>query len=152
MKTSTNLKRYCKPLMSLGRHGRFILLLLFSTSSIIHFHHEIILCYRAQQIFIKHFLKASPVVQWLRIYLSVQGVQYLIQEDFTSHTANRPVCSDFWTYVLRLQKPMSAKACAPHQQRPPQREACAQLESSPGLLQLEKALTQQWRPSTAKNK
>ena len=72
MKTSTNLKRYCKPLMSLGRHGR-ILLLLFSTSSITHFHHEIILCYSAQQIFIKHFLKASLVVQWLRIYLSVQG-------------------------------------------------------------------------------
>ena len=41
----------------------------------------------------------------------------------------------------------------PQQEKPPQWAACVQqLESSPCLLQLEKAHTQQWKPREAKNK
>ena len=53
----------------------------------------------------------------------------------------------------QLPKPVHPRACALQQEKPPQWEACSpQLKSSPRLLQLEKALEQQWRPSTAKNK
>ena len=47
----------------------------------------------------------------------------------------------------------NSRACAPQQETPQQWEASApQWESSPLWLQLEKAHTQQRRPSTAKNK
>ena len=42
--------------------------------------------------------------------------------------------------------------CALQPKKPPQREAWSpQLESSPYSMQLEKACTQQWRPSAAKH-
>ena len=45
------------------------------------------------------------------------------------------------------------RACAPQQETPPQCEALAlELESSPRSPQLEKAHTQQRKPSAAKNK
>ena len=50
-------------------------------------------------------------------------------------------------------EPVGPRGCAPQQEKPPQWEAFApRLESSSCTLQLEKAHTQQWRPSAAKNK
>ena len=64
------------------------------------------------------------------------------------------------THILR-RKPVCAtateawmpyRACAPAQEKPLQRESCPpQLESSPHLLQLEKAHVQQWRSNATKN-
>ena len=49
-------------------------------------------------------------------------------------------------------EPAGPRACAPQQEKPPQWEAFApRLECSSCTLQLEKAHTQQWRPSTAKS-
>ena len=49
-------------------------------------------------------------------------------------------------------EPMGPRACAPQQEKPPQWEAFApRLECSSCTLQLEKAHTQQWRPSAARS-
>ena len=46
-------------------------------------------------------LRTSLVVQWLRIHLSVQGmqVQYLFREDSTSHGASKPMCCSYWSLL-----------------------------------------------------
>ena len=50
-------------------------------------------------------------------------------------------------------EPTHSRACALQQEKPLHRKAHApQLESSPYSLQLEKIHTQQWRPTTIKNK
>ena len=55
------------------------------------------------------------------------------------------------THVPQLLKPKHPRARALQQEKPPQSEAHAlPRESSPHLLQLEKACAQQWRPSKAK--
>ena len=54
---------------------------------------------------------------------------------------------------MKLLKSTHPRAHALQQKKPPQWEACTpQLESIPHLLQLEKALIQQQRPRTTKNK
>ena len=63
-------------------------------------------------------------------------VQFLVQEDSTCPGATKPVHHNYWAHALR--------ACAPQQQKPPQRE-----DLTP---QLEKAQMQQWRLSAAINK
>ena len=77
----------------------------------------------------------SLVAQWLRIYLPVQGsrVWSLVQEDSTCCRATKPIYCNCW----RLRA-LEAVLC---EEKPPQCETHA--------LQLEKACTQQWRPSTA---
>ena len=58
-----------------------------------------------------------------------------------------------WAHVWQILKPTHPRACAPQQEKPPQWDVrTPQLESSPSLLQLEKAQVQQQRPSTAKKK
>ena len=71
----------------------------------------------------------SLVVQWLRVCFAVQGtqVQSLVWED---HTAMEQLTPCATTTEAR-----APKACAPQQEKPPQREAHA--------LQLEKACVEQ---------
>ena len=64
----------------------------------------------------------------------------LAQEDPECPGATKPVNHNYWVYAL---EPMRSRACAPQQNKPPQREACATTR--------EKAMQQQ-RPSTDKNK
>ena len=64
-----------------------------------------------------------------------------------------PASHNYWACMTQLLKPMCPTAHILQQEKPVQWEAHApQLESSPHLLQLEKAYVQQWRPSAAKNK
>lgn len=148
---STDLKRYCKPLMSLGRHGR-ILLLLSSTSSIDRF----IMKLSCVTIHNKYSLNISSRLPWWSVVGNLpvsagEKVQYLIQEDFTGHTANRPVHNDFLNLCAApTEKPTCPRACAPH--RSHHHERLCTTRKQPGSLQREKALTQQRRPNTAKYK
>ena len=85
------------------------------------------------------------------------GKSYMLQSN-SAHVpqllahALEPESCDHWACVLELLKPDQPRAHVV-QEMPPQGEAHAlQLGSGPYSLQLEKKLTQQWRPSTAKNK
>ena len=69
------------------------------------------------------------MAQWLRIRLPVQGtrVRALVQEDPTCHGASKPVRHNT---EPALQSPRATateghvpRACAPQQEKPPQREA-----------------------------
>ena len=86
--------------------------------------------------------KAPQVVHWLRIHLPMQGtqVQSLVWKDPTCHVTTKPVYHNYWAWALKLLKPKCPRACAPQQ------------ESSPHLLQQEKACIHQWSPSATKNK
>ena len=57
-------------------------------------------------------LRASLVVQWLRICLPMQGtrVRALVWEDPTCRSATRPVSHNYWA--------CASGACAPQQERP----------------------------------
>ena len=82
--------------------------------------------------------RASLVVQWLRICLSMQGtwVQSLVQEHPTCLGATKPVHHNY--------ESLRSRACAPQQEKPPQWKSPAlQLESSPRLPQIEKVCTKQ---------
>ena len=107
------------------------------------------------------------MVQWLRILLAIQvtKVGILVREDPTCHGPARSVGHNYrtwplepwtWNYragELKVLKPMSSRVGALQQEKVLQWEAQEpQLESSPRLPQLEKALAQQWRPSPVKNK
>ena len=101
--------------------------------------------------------RASLVVQWLRIYLPMQGtrVRALFWEDPTCHGATKPACHNYWAcaveptshscwaYMPQLLKPVP-RARALQQEKPRQWEAC--------MPQLEKAHEQQRRLNAAKNK
>ena len=52
----------------------------------------------------------------------------------------------------QLLKPKCLEPVLQNPEKPPQEASTLQLDSSPHLPQLEKALAQQWRPITAKNK
>ena len=80
--------------------------------------------------------EALRVVQWLSIHLPVQGtqVQFLVWKDPTYHVTTKPVHHNSWAWALKLLKPKCPRAGAPQQ------------ESSPYLLQQEKACIHQWRP------
>ena len=82
----------------------------------------------------------SLVEEWIRIHLPMQEtwVRSLVQEDPTYHEATKPMCHNYWAHALQQEKPQQGEACTPQQ-------------SSPCSLQLEKAHTQQWRPSAARN-
>ena len=74
-------------------------------------------------------------VQWLRICLPIQGkwVRSLVQEDFTCHGETKPLCHN-WACTL---EPMNCNWAHG-----------SQVESSSHAQQLEKARSQQGRPST----
>ena len=57
-------------------------------------------------------LGASLVVQWLRVFLPMQGtwVRALVWEDPTCHGATKPVSHNYWA--------CASGACAPQQERP----------------------------------
>ena len=84
----------------------------------------------------------SLVVQWLRICLPKQGTQVpsLVWEDPTCHGASKPVCHNYWAWVLELPKLAYLEPML-HSERSHLSE-----ESSSHLPQLEKALGQQQRP------
>ena len=100
-----------------------------------------------QKDIVKNTIGASLVAQWLRVCLPMQGtwVRALVWEDPTCHGATAPVSHNYW-------------ACASGALAPPTREAAivrgprTTMKSGPRSPQLEKALTQKWRPNTAKNK
>ena len=56
---------------------------------------------------------ASPVVQWLRIRLPMQGtrVRALVREDPTCRRATKPVCHNFWACAL---EPVRHNYWSPH--------------------------------------
>ena len=68
------------------------------------------------------FSWTSLVVQWLRIDLPMQGtwVQSLVPEGPVFYGTSKPTHHN---PVLRLLKPVIPTACAPQQEKPPQREA-----------------------------
>ena len=95
---------------------------------------------------IKKKVGASLVAQWLRICLPMQGtrVRALVWEDPTCRGATGPVSHNCWACV--------SGACAPQREAAIVRGPRTAMKSGPRLPQLEKALTQKWRPNTAINK
>ena len=87
---------------------------------------------------------AFLVAQWLRVCLPMQGtrVRALVWEDPTCPGATKPVSHNYWA--------CASGACAPQRERPRQWEARAPRWRGLRSPQLEKALTQKRRPSTAK--
>ena len=86
-------------------------------------------------------------------------VQALVREDPTCRGATKPVCQNYWACEPQLLSPRATttevrapRARALKQEKPPQWEARSGNESSPRLLQLEKARAQQRRPNAAKIK
>ena len=78
-------------------------------------------------------------------------VQSLIWEDRTCCRATKLMSHNYRACAVEPTSWGHWSPCAPQQEKPPQREAHAlQLESSPCLWQLEKALVQQWRRRAAK--
>ena len=94
----------------------------------------------------KEQLRASLVVQWLRIRLPMPGtrVRALVREDPTCRGATKPVRHSYWACALepashsywahepQLLSPRATttearvpRARAPQQEKPPQWEACA---------------------------
>ena len=97
----------------------------------------------------------SQVVRWLSICLPTQGtrVPSLVWEDSIHGGATKPVCRDYWAHMPPLLKAVCPKASAPQEKPPPRWKVYTpQLESSPHSPQLEKAHTQQRRPSSVKTK
>ena len=106
---------------------------------------------------IKRKERISPVVQWLRISLTVQRtlVQTLVQENSTC--VEQQACAPL--LLRRHSRASRATAAAPTclesvlcSKKPSRGEACTQTKSSPCSLQLEEAWAQQQRPSAAKIK
>ena len=89
------------------------------------------------------------MVQRLGIFLQCKGSWFDPRSRKIPHAtgryrATKPVCHNRWSLFTWARAP---------QEKPPQWEACAcQLESSPHLLQLEKAPAQQQRPSVPKSR
>ena len=101
----------------------------------------------------------SLLVQCLRIHLAMQRTLVLDWEDPWSGNIphvlkQQSPCATttevmLWSWRAATTEPECPKVCVLQQEKPPQGEAHApQLESSPLLLQLEKACLQQWWPST----
>ena len=101
----------------------------------------------------KTILGSSLVVQWLHLPKQRTQVPSLLWEDSTCREATEPVHSNCWSpSALGLSDLASTCACARQQEKLPQWEADAQLESSPSSSQLQKAHVQPWRPSAGKKK
>ena len=105
----------------------------------------------------------SQVMQWLRIRLAIQGIlaRSLIQEDPTCHRANKPMYHNHWASAIeaascnygahtpQLLKPECPGDCALQQEKA-MRSPHAARKSNPCLSQVQKALSQQQRPTAAK--
>ena len=93
----------------------------------------------------EHSDKISLVLQWLRIYLLMQGtrLQSLVWEDRTCQGTPKPVCHNSLAHV--------PWAYPPQQEKPPKWEALTpQLESNwPLLAATRESPEQLWRSSTA---
>ena len=61
--------------------------------------------------------RTSLVVQWIKIYLPMQGTQvrFLVGDDSTCCRATKPVGHDCWVHALQQAKPLQWEACAPQQ-------------------------------------
>ena len=66
-----------------------------------------------------------------------------------------PVCAlelgsrNYWGHVQQLLKPTQLRACAPQQEKPPQREPTCCREGQPLLAAIREKPAHRWRPSTA---
>ena len=87
------------------------------------------------------------MVQWLRIHLATQGTRVQTLGPERSHMAWRSKAHE-----LRLLKPVCLEPLFPTREATEVRSPCTAMESSPLPLQLDKACSQQRRPSTARNK
>ena len=108
--------------------------------------------------------RTSLVVQWIGICLPMQGTQVwsLIWEDFTCHGQLKPTGHSDWACTLKpvsssteavcctYQSPHACSLCSTARGATTMRSPYTALKSSPCSLQLEKARTQQPRPSTTK--
>ena len=105
--------------------------------------------------------RTSLAVQWIRICLQCcrTWVRSLVSEDLTCLGAAKPMHHNSWARMLQLLSPRAAtieahvpRACAPWFEKPLEQEArTPRWMSSPCSPQLEKALSQQRRPSATKN-
>lgn len=86
-------------------------------------------------------------VQWIVICLPVKAtwIQSLFQEDPRSHRATMPLCYNYWRMHFW-------SLCSATGEAPTVRSPSTTMKSSPCLLQPEKSLPKQQRPSGAKNK
>ena len=91
--------------------------------------------------------RTSLMVWWIGIPLPMQGrcIPSLVQEDSTCWRATKPMHHNYWH--------LCSGACAMQEGKLPQWEAlCTTTKTSPHLLQLEKACTQQRRLSATTKK
>ena len=100
----------------------------------------------------------SLVVRWLRIHLPVQGtcVWFLVPRDYTWCRAVKVrvpqlLSLDSGASKPQLLKPTCLAPVLPNK-RSHRESQCTATRSNPRSLQTEEAFTQQWRPSTTKNK
>ena len=93
--------------------------------------------------------RTSPVVQWLRIHLPMQGTRVwsLVWEDPTCHRATKPVHHNYWALCTQSLCSAAREATT----RRSLHTATRATREYP-FLPLEKARVQQQRPSTAKTK
>ena len=106
----------------------------------------------------KNESRTSPVEQWLRIRLPMQGTQVraLVWEDPTCCGATNPVRHNYRACTLELEShnywsPCTESACSATREATAVRSLCTATKSSPRSPQLEKAPAQQ-RPNAAKYK
>ena len=98
------------------------------------------------------WIRTSLVVQWLRIYLAMQGTGSTSGPGTKiPHVATKPMCHSYWAstlelgshnhwaHVLQLLKPVHPRAHAAQQEKLLQWEACAWLWIVPLLSELKKA-------------
>ena len=95
----------------------------------------------------------SPVAQWLRICLPMQGTRVwsLVREDPTCRRATKPMCHNYWACTLeptchnywarvpQRLKPPHPRARAPQREATATRSPRTTMKSSPHSPQLEKA-------------
>ena len=80
--------------------------------------------------------------------LSLRATTKPVYHNYQAWTLG-PKSHNYWALRLQLSKPACPRARALQQEKSPQWEAHTQQpQSSPRSLQLEKAYSQQWRPST----
>ena len=96
---------------------------------------------------IKIYVRASPVAQWLRIRLPMQGtwVRALAREDPTCRGTAEPVRHNYWS-------PRTWSPCSATREATAMRSPLTAKKSGPHSPQLEKARVQQRKPNAAKNK
>ena len=100
-----------------------------------------------RQVKIQEEIRASLVAQWLRVCLPMQGtrVRALVWEDPTCRGATKPREPQLLSLRVWSLCPAAREAATVKGPR-------TAMKSGPRLPQLEKALAQKRRPTTAKNK